>query len=289
MRNMEFFEQIAHVDIPWGDRTICCPVFYYDVTTLSAQFLASIERVREALPSPRMYPLRVTPWHCVVSISAFEYRDTDLGPYNEVLIGIPFVLDEPSPLFTGVLRRAPAVPQLYIRHLPVTTEMARDAGVEFAGFPKFIAEIEFERGDERVACHVREDGRHILSLSIRKGVPRSTPRWRMHPIAVREGRILRCEFIVSERRSVEGRDVAGARVELGDHPITRELREWKLGRMLAYQHAPRHQAILSPILESLAVDRPASGEAPVLPDTSEHRPPRERARSTAGAPSSRSR
>lgn len=257
MRDADFFEQIEHVEIPWGDRTIFCPLFYYDASTLAAQFLASIERVREVLPSPRMRPLRVTPWHCVVAISAFEYRDSDIGPYNEVMIGIPFVLDDPSPLFAGVLRKGPTVPRLYIRHLPVTTEIAYAAGVEFAGFPKFLAEIELERDGGWVACHARAGGRHILSLSIREGAAlRSTPRWRMHPITVREGHILRCEFIVSERDWVEGRKSADVRVDLGDHPVAQELREWKLGRLLSYQYAPRHQAILTPVVESFPADPP---------------------------------
>lgn len=253
MRNTEFFRQIEHMEIPWGSRTIFFPVFYYDVATLSVQFLASIERVRKLLPSSRMHPLRVTPWHCVVSISAFEYRDSDIGPYNEVSIGVPVVLNEPSPLFTGILSKVPAVPKIYVRHLPVTTEIAREAGVKFAGYPKFLAEITFERDGKWVRCQVREAGQHILTLTGREGVLSSVTRSRMQPITVRSGYMLRCELIVSERRQVSGRGSSGVRLELGDHPIAQEVREWKLGKILAYQYAPQHQAILTPVAESFAV------------------------------------
>ena len=46
-------------------------------------------------------------------------------------------------MFTGILRKPPTEPEVYIHHLPVTTEIARDAGVEFAGYPKFLAYIGF--------------------------------------------------------------------------------------------------------------------------------------------------
>lgn len=253
MRHEEFFQQIEHVEVPWGSRTIFLPVFYYNVATLSAQFLASIERVRQFLPSSRMHPLRVTPWHCVVSISAFEYRDSDIGPYNEVSMGVPVVLDEPSPLFIGTLSKVPASPKIYVHHLPVTTEIARDAGVEFAGYPKFLAEITFERDNKWVRCHLHQAGQHILTLTGREGMVSSVPRSRIQPLTIREGYILRCELVVSERNQVSGQGFRDARLELGDHPIAQEVKEWKLGKILAYQYAPQHQAILTPVVESFAV------------------------------------
>lgn len=253
MRHQAFFQQIEQVKAPWGNRTICLPVFYYDVAMLSAQFLAPIATIQQFLPSARMQPLRVTPWHCVVSISAFEYRDSDIGPYNEVSIGIPVMVDEPSPLFIGTLRKVPPVLKVYIRHLPVTTEIARAAGVDFAGYPKFLADITFERDGQWVKCHLHEAGKRILTLMGREGALNPVPRSRMHPITVREGYLLRCELVVSEREQVSGQGSDAVRLELGDHAIAEELRTWKLGKIVGYQYAPHHQAILTPVIESLAV------------------------------------
>jgi hypothetical protein len=161
MRNSEFFSGIAHLQVPWGSRQISVPVFYYDMMSLAVFMLAPVKNVKTILPSKRMNPYRVTPWHCIVAISAFEYRDTDIEPYNEVSIAVPFVMDRVSPLFTGVLRKAPEVPMMYIHNLPVTTEIARAAGVEFAGFPKFLADIGFERKGEWLSCQVNADGKHM--------------------------------------------------------------------------------------------------------------------------------
>lgn len=253
MEKQEFFQQIEHLEAPWGGRTIQLPVFYYDAATLSAQFLAPIENVRQLLPSKRLHPLRVTPWHCVVNLSTFEYRASDVGAYNEVSIGIPVMLDEPSPLFVGTLRQVPETLKVFIVHLPVTTELARDAGIDLAGYPKFLADITFEQNDQWVTCHLREAGQHILTLRGQVGTLKTAPRSRIQPITTREGYLLRSELVVSEREQVVGKGSSGVQFELGDHPIAQELKALKLGKVIGYQYAPRHQATLTPVIESFAL------------------------------------
>jgi len=49
----EFFREIAHREVPWGDRSIAVPVFYRNVMSLAALLTASAERLRARLPSPR--------------------------------------------------------------------------------------------------------------------------------------------------------------------------------------------------------------------------------------------
>lgn len=254
MENTNFFQQLQQIKWSWREQILVFPVFYYDVTTLACQFLAPLDRVQRALPSRRMHPLRVTPWHCVVNISAFEYRQSDIGPYNELSIGIPVVLDQPSPLFVGTLSPVPAVPQVYIHQLPVTTEIARDAGVELYGFPKFLADITFEREGQWVRCHLKEKGQSILTLTAQEGILQDAPRSRIYPMTLRNDYILRCEIIVSERQQMTGRGTAKVQLALGDHPIAQELAEWNLGSVLGYQYSPRHQTILTQALESFAAN-----------------------------------
>ena len=200
MRNLDFFQEIVHHEVPWRERSMYLPFFYYDVMMLGAQFLAPMDRVKALLPSRRMHPLRVTPWHSVISIATFEYRDCDFDePYNEVSIGIPFTLDEVSPLFTGILRKVPEVLKLYNHHLPVTTEIARDVGVEFGGYPKFLASIEFEKKGGWISCHLSEGNKHVLTLAGRELELHPVPRYHMQPITIRGGRMLRCDLTWSER------------------------------------------------------------------------------------------
>ena len=138
------------------------PVFYYDVTAVMVAFLTPLVKVKELLPSARMKPLRATPWHAVTVISCFEYRDCDAGPYNEVAISFPFTLDHPAPILTGLLHHIAAGPMAYVYKLPVTTEIARQFGVDFYNFPKFLANIDFKRDDVWIHCRFSEGGRDIF-------------------------------------------------------------------------------------------------------------------------------
>jgi hypothetical protein len=252
MPEPDFFKEIEHREVPWGTRSIHVPVFYYDAMIMGALFAAPRTKLKACLPSDRMHPLRLTPWHGVLSLSVMEYRDCDLGPYNEVSISIPFTLDRATPALTGIVRKAPEEPSSYIHHLPVTTEIARDLGVEFAGYPKILANIEFEEATDRVTCHVAEGDRHILSLSGRRLETRQAPRLRMHIFTARQGRLLRSELILSERQRATSRRTADVQLTLGDHPMAQELKALNPGRLLAYQYTPQYQSILAPVIESFA-------------------------------------
>jgi hypothetical protein len=71
-------------------------------------------------------------------------------------------------------------------------------------------------------------------------------------LTVRNGRLLRSEAVVSEQRMGESKDGADFRLELGDHPIARELEALRIGRLISYSYQPDYQMILTPVIESLA-------------------------------------
>lgn len=258
MHEPDFFEHITQIPAPWREGHIPLPTFYQDAMAIHASFLGSSDRVRSFLPSPRLHPLRVAPGRCAVTVAAFSYRDSDLGPYDEVLVGIPCTLDERSPQFTGILRRLPEVPMIYVHHLPVTTELARGPGVHFLAAPKFLADITFEEKDDWVRCRLAEQGAEILTLEVRKGEMEPAERWSVNLITARKGFLLRLGWVESEQRKRESHDGSDARLELGSHPIAQELHEMQLGRVLGCEYRPQFQAVLGPVVESFRADPAAA-------------------------------
>lgn len=254
MRDSPFFKEIEHNEIVWGDNVINAPMFFYDAMNLTVYLLASIEKVKAILPSTRMKPYRVTPWHCIVSITAFEFRDCDIGPYNEVSISVPFTFDRNSPLFTGILRKAPEVSKIYIHKMPVTTEISRDAGIRFAGYPKFLADIKFAVEGEWISCKLSLEGKSVLKITGRQLKLTTAARHYVNPITFRNGHLLRSELVISERKAGISKDSSDVQLELGSHPIAKELRDINLGRVLAYQYCPHFQSVLSPVYESFSAD-----------------------------------
>ena len=246
-----FFDQIAHIEVPWRDRTLYVPIFYQDAGLFGATFLTPLNTVHALLPSPRMKPLRVTPWHTLTTITAYEYQDCDLGPYSEVAIGFPITIGDKTPsLLADLVHSQNPDLTIYVHHLPVTTEIARDVGVEFAKYPKFLAEIDYEKKDDWLRCHLSADGEHILKLSVRKPPIKAAGRSHLHSLTTHDGRILRLELTLSERQMGTSRGRSDAVLQLGQHTISQELRELHLGRPFSVYHVPSFQAVLSPAIES---------------------------------------
>jgi hypothetical protein len=253
MSASDFFQEIEHTPVLWREYQLHVPLFYQDFRFMSVSLLAPIKGLLNILPSKRLKPYRITPWHGVLSITAYEYRESDIKAYNEVSIGVPVTIDEETPLFTGTLRKMPKSPMSYSHHLPVTTEIAREVGAEFAGYPKFVAEIEFTEDDNWLTCQLNAEGQSILAFSGRKISLRKFPRIRVSPITYRRGYILRSEFVISERDMGNSTSKDDVRIDLGDHRIATELKELKPAQVLGYGYCPHAQGILTPVIESFVV------------------------------------
>jgi hypothetical protein len=242
-----FFEGIAHKEVSWDNRTLSVPLIYYDAMASGAAFLTLLAKIQGLLPTPRMQPVRLTPRHGLTTITAYAYRDCDVGPYNEVAIGFPVTLSEGALSFTRPSRGQSGARVVYAHRLPVTTEIARDAGGEFANYSKFVADIAFEEADVTFSCRLAEKHDQVLSLTVSHLDLEAGERTYIHSLTFREGRILRLEFVLSASERGKSGKAKGARLELGDHPITDELRELGLGRVVYCYRVPRFQAVLSPV------------------------------------------
>jgi hypothetical protein len=249
-RDLDFFTGVSQGRISMGPYNTPTPVFYYDCSSLLVAFVTPLKRIRALLPSAVMHPLRLTPWHGVTYFSAFEYRDTDIGPYNEFGIFFPITLHKPAPVLTGVLRAMSEGPMTYIWQLPVTTEIARFLGVEHAGFRKFIADIKFDHHDGWVDCSLAERDSHILSLSVKTPPLKEAGRMEFHMANIRNGRILHGVSYNHLGRVGLSRNPADVHLELGEHSIAQELKRLGLGRMIECRYYPEVQMILYGVVES---------------------------------------
>lgn len=249
MRGSPFFDGVRQSEVTIAGRPAKVPIFYYDGTAMQAVFPARLGALRRLMPDPRFCPARLAPGLGAVAVTCFEYRDTDIGPYNELAISI--VLNEPwflpnlpgLALVSGLRRR-----QLHawVHHLPVTTEIARAGGVDFYNYPKFIAGIDFQESEKRRVCRLSKGAEHILTLS---GERIATPRseqlqlfshlWMDRQPQGAEFKINAVEMGVSVRPGV-------ASLALGErHPIARELAQviaWS--RPIQYQYMARFEGIL---------------------------------------------
>ncbi len=223
------------------------PVFYYDNTSVTAIYTASTSKVRKYLPHPDMNPVELFPGRCLVGFTAFEYRKTDINPYNEFSISVPISFGKKSWVGIGVLgqmlkRRF----TVYIWHLPVTTEIARFGGVELYGYPKFIANIDFKESGDFIECKLQEGEEHILTLRGKKLKTSKEKEMKYTTYSIKDGIPLVANVLVNPIEFAQSVNPSSAELQIGeDHPICKELKDIELGKYpVFYQYIPLNEAIL---------------------------------------------
>jgi len=175
---------------------------------------------------------RAAPGKAILSLTCVHYTDTDCGEYEEIAMG--FFVEKPG-------HQARRVPYLgtwsdvlrsrvgsYTWALQVTTVLSQQAGLQMWGFPKTVEEIDFERTQDRACFTLRMGGEEVLRYSVRaqgrqQPAPTTSPVYSIYEGAQHVGH-LRQHF-----RDVGVRP-GGGRLELGSHPLARQLHDLGLRR-----------------------------------------------------------
>ena len=248
-RHSVFFEGVAQVEATLAGQPAKLPIFYYDGTSQTAVFAARLHAVRELMPDPRLVPARLAPGIGAVAVSCFEYRDTDIGAYNELAISVvlndpPFSLNAPGRAVVNGLRRRQL--HAWVHHLPVTTEIARAGGVLLYNYPKFVASIEFREGGPRRACRLAEGDEHILTLTGERLPARRAEQVQLFSHLWMDRQPQSSEFKINALETGRSLRPGAARLELGSrHPIARELDSLLLSRRsIHYELTERFEGIL---------------------------------------------
>lgn len=246
------FDGVGQMELLLAGESARLPVFIRDAGAFAAVFPARLAALRRLLPDPGLIPARIAPGVGAVVVGAVEYRDGDLGAYREVLVGIALEGGEATLSLPGraalraLLRRRSEV---FVLDMPVTTELAREGGVAFAGYPKWIAAIEIAtRGGERV-CALRhpDETAPLLTLAVRPARGGRRLRSRVVGRSWMDGQVQGSELLIQTSAMAVGPGGASARLKLDPasvHPTARHLDGALLGRRaLAVVDIPALQAI----------------------------------------------
>ncbi|MDJ0868545.1 MAG: acetoacetate decarboxylase family protein [Myxococcota bacterium] len=212
-------------------REVRMPVVVRDASTGVATFLVSARAAQRLLPGDAFEVAEVLPGRTPLGIAAIDYRDNDLGDYNEVSItffvrprgsarGLPYV-GAMRDLMRGELGT-------YIQRLPVNQEFTCEAGRTIWGFPKTVEEIDIHYETDRVRCRLRMDGQHVLTLSVPRGGDRTMPDRAIRTFTMIEGVPHETPFVQGGHGA--GFSIGGATLELGAHAVSEELRSLGLPR-----------------------------------------------------------
>lgn len=234
----------AETGVDVGVGRIDLPIRYWRTDCFMGLFGADESAVRALFPTPRLQPVRVSPGRAVVAVAAFNYLETGVGPYGEIAVSPLCTFDRAAPPMLPLATGAVGGMSGFVAHLPVTSRIAREAGRRVWGYPKFVADMDFDLAPEHQAVTLSEDGRDILRLSVPIGGAVRLERTPLTTYTVREGRLIRTRVEMHGHVATSvGRHAGG--LELGDHPLGRELSGLGLSeRALAGRTYLTHHAVL---------------------------------------------
>jgi hypothetical protein len=214
-------------------RTVTMPVDVRDASSAVATWLLPARAVQRLLPDA-FEVATVLPGRTPVAIAVIDYRDNDLGDYDEVSItcfvrprgarrGLPWI-GSLADLFRGRLGT-------FIWKLPVNQSFTCEAGRTIWGFPKSVESIHVRYEGDRVQCRLEMDGQHVLTLHLPRGGTRTLPETETVTYTLIEGVPHRTRFVQGGTET--GFRLGGACLQLGTHPIADALRSLGLpGRAL---------------------------------------------------------
>jgi hypothetical protein len=159
---------------PQGTGSVELPIVYR-----AGDWCGALYRVELARARPFCEALDLEPWPvfgaAVAGVYAWEYRDTSIGPYAELGIGLLTRRrgQKPSLLRLALDMSAQDAQGLLVLCLPVTTEAACAAGKELWGYPKYVSQISTQF-DEHTA-RVRLGSELELELGPVRGLARRLP------------------------------------------------------------------------------------------------------------------
>jgi hypothetical protein len=201
-----FVFKLTNIDISFG-------AIYRDWSFYLVELRADYQKVTDILSKRHLKPKEVAPGETRIQIVACDMKDVQiLGSYHEVSIQVPVDVVDAS-----------TDGQFAHLYLPVTTEAARWAGVDITGFPKFIAQIDIEKEENRVNCRLGKDDEPIMQFGIENvsGDPKQLI-WDFY--GTREGKTLLTTFKF-KGLIYENQDSPEAMISFGSHPLSGNIKK----------------------------------------------------------------
>jgi hypothetical protein len=197
--------------------TLPCEV--RDASSGTAMFLVDAVEAQRLVPDA-FEVLEAGPGLTQMSLLMVDYRDNDLGDYNEV--GIIF--------FVKPRGGSPEQAGTYIHQLPVNQSFTCEAGCTIWGFPKSVQEVDIAYADDSATCRLAMDGQHVFTLTVPRGGDAETPEAPAQGYTLIDGVPHTNEFTRAATGEQTRPGAEGVSLELGDHPIAEELRKLGLPR-----------------------------------------------------------
>ncbi|MBI3785613.1 MAG: acetoacetate decarboxylase family protein [Deltaproteobacteria bacterium] len=137
-------------------RTVTMPCIVRDASSASVIYMVPAD-VAQRFVGDAYEVVEMMPGQTQLIVGFVDYKDNDLGDYNEVMI--VFMVRPKQGGSDGT----------FIWKLPVNQLFTCDAGCSIWGFPKSVEQIDVDYTAERATCRLVMGGQHVFTLSVPRG------------------------------------------------------------------------------------------------------------------------
>lgn len=217
-------------------KDISFPVVVSDASMLMNGFLVNARAAQAMLEGSGFRVVEVVPGKAILQLLAVDYKQNDLGDYNEGAILFPALAPgekKPFPLFGALKRMGDGSLGNFVYRMPVDQEFTTHAGRYIWGFPKWMSRIDIEFGDKLARGTFIDEDELVYSIQAKTGGDNTPKEQRAASLAVRDGKAWKTYG--TNNSSGVTFTLGGAMPEIGDrHPLALELRALGLPKKPAF-------------------------------------------------------
>lgn len=253
MKEKTFLSSAEQKTISFGKFKTKSPLFFYDLNLMGGVFPIHLKAVQKILPKDKQ-PVSIFPGLALASVFCLEYKESDIGLYNEVAIAIPVL--QPKYHLPGRLRFLPDLLlrnfSTYVCYLAVTSEVAQVGGDHVFGRSKCIADVSFRETATHRICTLRDKKTLdlILEVDLKKAktqhVHQNSPELYTIQLFPEKENLkklsFQCNLLEREYFSV----MPQMSLRWGGHDVAQSFKELKWGYALCGVFAPQAEAKLIP-------------------------------------------
>jgi hypothetical protein len=206
-------------------KEIPMPVKVGAASMLMQAFLVDANTVENIIKGTGYRALVIWPGKAIVQLLAVDYRENDLGDYNEGAIIFPVVTPGQKlfPLLGAWLALISGKACNYVYRMPVNQPFTTHAGRFIWGFPKWPTQMDFEFNDKTAMGYFSDNGQLVYKIQAATGGKMAMKDQKSPSVTVRNGKAYKT-YGISSGSGVTFK-VGGAEPEIGNaHPLALELR-----------------------------------------------------------------
>ena len=213
-------------------REISFPVVVSDASMLMNGFLVNARAAQAMLEGTGFRVVEIFPGKAILQLLAVDYKDNDLGNYNEGAIILPVLSPaekKPFPIFGAMARMANGTLGNFVYRMPVDQEFTTHAGRFIWGFPKWVSRIDIEFGPSVARGTFTDEDELVYSIEAKTGGNNTPKEQRVASLAIRDGKAWKTYG--TNKSSGLTFSLGGEAPKIGEsHPLAKELRTLGLPR-----------------------------------------------------------